>query len=393
MTNYYSQFSTGLPVVSKYQGLSSSLPDECFKYKRKFDLYYRYDAFNNYWVHVSSPISIDFEVSRNNLATANTCKLTLYNLSKQTRDLFFRDQLDIGKPYDPKDVGYTSYTRSTKKGYETLKKQNDALQKKADNDITQYRNYFELWVGYESTNTSYLLFSGCTLYAYSYKQNVDYLTEISGYTVNMKDPMTYINYIAKAGTTKGQAIRNIVNQLTGITEIQIDEAIESYTFDKDTVLMGTAEDILYDMFGEKPYIDNNAFIMFRDDSVIKRDPLTITENSGLLGSPRRTQNGVKITMAFEPSLRVGQLVQLGALRETTYNGTNFIVSGFKHTGSISSVKDSRTVTEVELLKGDGGYFRTAKVIPVANEAQKNVVVEESFQKKGEPLPSSAIIDI
>lgn len=392
MSNY-SQFTTGLPKNTKYLGMPSNLPEEFYKYKRKFDLYYRYDAFNNYWVHVASPISIDFEVSRNNLATANTCKLTLYNLSKQTRDLFFRDQLDIGKPYDPKDVGYTSYTRDSKKGYETLQKQKEALDKKADNDITQYRNYFELWVGYESTNTSYLLFSGCTLYAYSYKQNVDYLTEISGYTVNMKDPMTYINYTAKAGTTKGQAIRNIVNQLTGVTEIQIDETIEKYIFDKDTVLMGTAEDILCDMFGEKPYIDNNAFVMFKDDSVIKRDPLTITEASGLLGSPKRTQNGVKITMAFEPSLRVGQLVQLGASRETTYNGTNFVVSGFRHTGSISPVKDSRTVTEVELLKGDGGYFRTAKVIPVAEDAPINVVIEEDPKKGTQALPTNVIKNI
>ena len=98
-------------------------------------------------------------------------------------------------------------------------------------------------------------------------------------------------------------------------------------------------------------------------------------------------------MAFEPSLRVGQLVQLGASRETTYNGTNFVVSGFRHTGSISPVKDSRTVTEVELLKGDGGYFRTAKVIPAANEAQVNVVIEEDPKKNTEALPTNAIKNI
>ena len=76
------------------------------KYKRTYDLYYRYDPDNNKWLYVTMPISIDFTIERNNLATANRCRITLYNLSKKTRDLFFRDELDIGKPYNPEETLY-----------------------------------------------------------------------------------------------------------------------------------------------------------------------------------------------------------------------------------------------------------------------------------------------
>lgn len=333
------------------------------KYKRTYKLYYRFDATNNKWLYITLPITMDFSIERNNLATANRCKLTLYNLSKNTRDLLFRDELDIGKPYNPDEVGWV----------QTSQAELDKAEKSPD----KLRNWLELEIGYESTHMSYQVFSGAVLWAYSYKQGVDYITEISAYSTNLKDPLTYITYEAKAGKTYKSAIEDIATQLTGIYNISISDDIAEKVFTEDTVLMGTAEDILIKQLGYKPYVDNNSLYVFNDKSTISREPTIINAGNGLLSSPRRTQNGVKISMMFEPQLRVGQLVQLNADIEQTYNGTTFVVSGFKHNGSVSTVRDSQTTTEVELIRGIPGFFRTPKNDPkTIIPPPKNVTIRE-----------------
>ena len=344
--------------------MSNKANTDFVKYRRVYTLDYRYDPENNYWLRVELPISMDFEVKRNNLATANTCKITLYNLSKATRDLFYRDPLDIGVPYDPKQTGFIEITDEEAKKIRERK------------DISLLRNWIELYAGYRSldgqSQTMYCIFSGAVLSAYSYRDNVDYKTEIEGFATNLKDPQTYISYTAKAGTTHGQAIKNLATQLTGVETINLDPAISDRVFTRDEVLMGTAEEILINQLGYKPYIDNGCINICRDDCPPIQDPIIINYQSGLLSSPRRTQNGVKISMIFEPALRVGQIVKLGASIETTYNNVNLAVAGFTHRGSISSVRDSQTVTEVELFRGRAGYFRTAKENRIANLEPKTI---------------------
>lgn len=338
------------------------------KYKRTYKLYYRYDADNNKWLYITLPISMDFSIERNNLATANRCKITLYNLSKKTRDLFFRDELDIGKPYNPKETGWVQTSKED--------------QNKAKVSVDKLRSWIEIEMGYESTGMSYRVFSGAVLWAYSYKQGVDYITEISAYSTNLKDPLTYITYEAEAGKTYKSVIDDIATQLTGISKIQMADEIANKVFTQKTVLMGTAEDILIRQLGYKPYVDNNSLYVFNDKNTINGDPVLLSPKNGLLASPRRTQNGVKITMMFEPQLRVGLLVQLNAELETTYNNTTFVVAGFKHTGSISPVRDSQTISEVELIRGLPGYFRTPKIDPkIIKEAPKNVTVKEVMGSK------------
>lgn len=336
------------------------------KYQRWYELLYCFDVSNNLWLRITLPIALDFEISRNNLASTNTCRFTLYNLSKNTRDLMFRDVLDIGKPYNPKETGFIEVGKAE----ETIK------EKVGESKL---RNYVQLFAGYKSSKTMYLVFSGCVLSAYSYKQGVDYVTEINGYSVNLKDPLTYISYIAKAGSTYESVIRNIATQLIGLEEVKIDETLGRKLFEKDTVIMGTAEDILINQFGFKPYVDNNCLNVFSDSTIIKNEGdkvITLTADKGLLESPRRTQNGVKINMLFEPSLRVGQIVSLNYGMEQTYNETQFVVSGFRHSGSISTVRDSQTVSEVELIRGRAGYFRTPKNIVVSSPNKKRITKQE-----------------
>lgn len=345
----------------------TSLATSSQKYKRTYKLYYRYDDTNNKWLYITLPITLDFTIERNNLATANRCRLTLYNLSKQTRDLLFRDELDIGKPYNPDEVGWV----------QTSQAELDKAEKSPD----KLRNWIELEMGYESTHMTYQVFSGAVLWAYSYKQGVDYITEINAYSTNLKDPLTYITYEAKAGKTYKSAIFDIATQLTGIYNISISDEIAEKVFTEDTVLMGTAEDILAKQLGYKSYVDNNSLYVFNDKTTITkgREPTIINSKNGLLASPRRTQNGVKISMVFEPQLRVGQLVQLNADLEQTYNGTTFIVSGFKHTGSVSTVRDTQTTSEVELIRGLPGFFRSPKDDSERTiiEPPKNVTIREA----------------
>lgn len=336
------------------------------KYKRDYILDYCYDPINKYWVRIRLPIALDFSVSRNNLASNNKCQLKLYNLSKRTRDIMFKDELDVGRPYNSKDVGFTRTDKS-----------DDPV----NQDQSKLKNRVELWVGYQSTSTYWKIFSGSVLSAYSYRSGVDYITEISGYTTNLRDPNVYFSFTAKAGMTKGNVIRQIATQLIGIQEIRVDPELYNEVFTKDQVLMGTAEEILTYHFGCKPFVDNQVLnVSALDDIVISNTPLVINSKNGLLSSPRRTQNGIRISMLFEPTVRVGDIVYLGAEREASFNKCSFAVSGFTHSGSVANNKDSLTTTDIELWKGVPGFFRVAREDIVGlKELEKYITIYEGSQ--------------
>lgn len=339
-------------VYSQFGNYGLTIGEDVPKYKRFYYLDYWFDPIREVCVRISLPIALDFTVSRNNLASNNKCTLKLYNLSQRTRDAIFKDELDVGRYYDPKDSA-----RFTKSGnFVRTDKIDDPLNK----DHRKLKNKIELWMGYESTSTKWLIFSGYVLSAYSYRSGVDWITEISGYTVNLRDPTNYYCFTANEGMSKAEVIKKVASQMLGVQEIHINPNFYNEFLEKDEVYMGTAQEILTDHLGYKPYVDNTSLNVLSDETILTNEPILINSKKGLLASPRRTTNGVKISMLFEPSLRVGNIVSLDAEREKTYNKCQFSISGFVHKGSVAVNKDSPTTTELELWKGQPGFFKTCK---------------------------------
>ena len=358
---YYSQFESypGLSLDSNLLGISHP------KFGRTYTLYYWYDPEYGACAKIRLPIALEFSVSRNNLASNNKCNLKLYNLSKKTRDLMFQDELDIGVPFDAKKLAKFGNFYRTDTSDDPTNKQHSKL-----------KNRIELWAGYSSTSTEWLIFSGYVLSSYSYRSGVDWITEISGYTTNLRDPSSYFCFTANKGMSKADVINKIGNQLLGVETTNFDPMYNEQFLEKDEVYMGTAQEILTEHLGYKPYVDNECLNVLSDETILLNKPSIINSKSGLLASPRRTQNGVKISMIFEPALRVGNIVALGAEREVTYNDCQFSVSGFVHKGTISANKDSSTTTELELWKGQPGFFRTCESKAVGTKPLKNVEIYE-----------------
>lgn len=77
--------------------------------------------------------------------------------------------------------------------------------------------------------------------------------------------------------------------------------------------------------GYNIFIDNDEINILGDRDLIPGEVLVISDESGLLGSPRRANAYVECDMLFEPQIRAGQGVTLLSYTQTWLNQSYRIV--------------------------------------------------------------------
>ena len=76
-------------------------------------------------------------------------------------------------------------------------------------------------------------------------------------------------------------------------------------------------------------LQNNKFVMIANDAYITADPIVLTSNTGLIGLPEQTQDGIKVTTLLNPKLIIGKPVKIdnksiqAALFDVAYGALNF----------------------------------------------------------------------
>lgn len=261
---------------------------------------------------IKPPFTIEFDITRNTLTSANVCQVRLYNLSLVHRNQIRRNASDYGPPFQG----------------------------------------IELKAGYG--NNLPVIFTGNISQAWSVREGTNFITQIECYDGGFAFNNGTVSLQFPANTSQDTIIRAIAAQLPHTSV----GSIGSYpgTTTRGTSYTGNPAQILAELTGGGFFIDKSKVNALGTDEYIPNPNglLVINARSGLLGTPVLEQTICRFDIIFEPTLNVGNVVQLVSATEINFNGL-YKVTAVKHRGMISEAVCGTVITTGEF------YFSKALV--------------------------------
>ncbi len=254
---------------------------------------------------VTLPFSIEFDITRNTLTSANVCQIRIYNLSP-----FNRNQIRF--------------------------------------NVSDYGRFraVELRAGY-GTNLA-KIFAGNISQAWSVREGVNFITQIECYDGGFAFNNGVTNMQFPAGVEQKQVIRTLAGSLP---EVEVG-SFGSYpgTLSRGNTYSGNTTEILSQLTGGGFFIDNGVANALGTNEYIPDfgGTIVINSKSGLLGTPVLEQTIVRFDMLFEPGLNAGARVLLQSITENNFNG-EYKITSVKHRGMISEAVAGSVITTGEFF--------------------------------------------
>jgi len=254
---------------------------------------------------IKPPFTLEFDITRNTLTSANVCQVRVYNLSEANRNKIRHNVSDYG-----------SYKALIlKAGY------GDNLPK---------------------------VFSGNISQAWSVREGTNMITQMECFDGGF----AFANGTCNKQYPAGTPIRSIIIDIasTCLPNVKLGTVGEyPGTITRSNSYSGNTMKILGELTGFGAFIDGETFYALgTDEYVAKRNGVALIDsNSGLLGTPVLEQSIIHFDMLFEPGLNLGQRILLDSITEQGFNG-NYIVNGVKHRGMISEAVCGSAITTVTM---------------------------------------------
>jgi hypothetical protein len=273
------------------------------------------------------PTTLEFHVESRALASANTASFRLYNLNSNTRKVIYKDYFDIEGSNSLRLVTLMA-------GY------GDALSRVFYGNIKEAQSFRE------EGSVNFITSIDC--YDWSFAM-------VNALSRDTLGPPEYplpllrstvidrlINDLTKVGISRG-----VVNKegfdLGGAPYLKAYTPAANYD--------GNTWEALKHETNDHCFIDNGTVHCMLDDDCFEGDTILINSDMGLLSTPKKSKNLMKIDILFEPSIRLGQRVELMSQSEPLYNGP-YKVIGIEHHGIISGAVGGKCRTTLLLNAGE-----------------------------------------
>ncbi len=265
---------------------------------------------------IGLPFTVEFDITRNTLTSANVCQIRIYNLSPVNRN-----QLRF--------------------------------------NISNYGQFraVQLKAGYGENIP--LIFSGNISQAWSVREGTNFISQIECYDGGFAFVNGRVNTSFPAGTSRKESIKQLAR--SGLPNVTLN-AVGNFdgSLTRGNTYSGPTMDVLGNLTGGGAFIDSGKFNALGTNEFIDDGPtLVINTDTGLLGTPTLEQTIVRFRMVFEPSLNVGRRVQIDSATGSNFNGF-YKVIGVKHQGVISSAVCGTVITTGEFF-----YSKILEGVPVA----------------------------
>lgn len=257
------------------------------------------------------PYACEFEVRRATLASSQTATFRIFNLGERTRDLIQKDWFNL-----------------------------------SDVRAVQFR------AGYQG-EASTLIFNGTVKQAQSVRRPgaVDFVTEVEAFDGGALMANGFSLRTIAAGTQFTDLIKTLSKDLPGLARSAFIGALPGAT-KRGATFVGNTWSYIFQMSGGLATIDNGQLKILNPDEYAAGEIPEITSASGLVGTPQRYLNMMRVSMIFEPKFTIGQLVNLNSSGLKKFNG-RYKVMGIIHRGLISESRDAERRTELTLWNGLG----------------------------------------
>lgn len=263
---------------------------------------------------IQLPFTIEFDVIRNTLTSANVCQIRIYNLSEKNRNLIRYNASNYGE-------------------FKAV----------------------VLRAGYGQNLPS--IFSGNISQAWSVREGVNFITQIECYDGGFAFANSKTNTTFQRGTPQQQVISTLAGSLPHVDL----GAVGSYpgTLSRGNSYSGNTTDILREVTGGGFFIDKGKANALGSNEYIDNPGglQLINAKSGLLNTPVLERTIVRFDMIFEPNLNIGHKIFLESFTEKNFNG-EYKVTAVKHRGMISEAVCGAAITT-------GEFFYSKILTPVS----------------------------
>jgi len=300
-----------------------------------------------------SPLTLEFSVHEELLSSVNAGTLRIYNLSENTRRSIYHDCYDYENVrFVRLRAGYGDKLSTIL--YGNISEASSFRSEGAVNFVTEMRTFD--W-GHAFTNSS---------------------TNRVLYPSKQPDGGTYV--------PQGQVIDGIITDLahsnpSGANVVKGYVSPQFNTkYPRAQSLSGNSWDLLKQKTNDHCFIINGVVHCLLDDECFQStDILTVSEESGLLGTPRKSDQLLTFDMLFEPSIAAGQMIKLISKSDKMYNtGVNdssstspfYKIFRLEHSGIISGAVNGRCRTTVSV---NAGIFRLNPVTGVFVDSPATVL--------------------
>lgn len=254
---------------------------------------------------ITDPISIHFNVSKSLYQTDSAVStITLYNIDPSIRECIYQDRLLF------------DWSKS---------------------------KTFTLEAGYGDTLT--LVSAGRIQQCHSELRGTDMVTVIEVMDPDILNQYTSVTF--EAGTTFKEAYKYLVSQFPNLQPGECG-TLEG-TFKSPTIFEGNSFFIINQLTGKHTFIDNGKINTLQDNETLQESgAYLITSETGLLGTPKRYDAILEVSMLFEPKLKLGQLVEIQSDTQSRFNG-QYRINGITHDCTISSAECGTRTTTIQLI--------------------------------------------
>ena len=305
---------------------------------------------------VPNLLTINLDINRNTFASTNEAHIQILNLNPAHRQRLFHDKYRADKI-----------------------------------------DYIDVYAGYGSNLA--LVFRGKILQTYSYKQGQNMITDIQaidlGFLSYYKDgrKVNYSNMTLEAGTSKREAVQRIISDMESGTQVGGLGSING-TFQTPVTFIGDSFTLLDEITGGHVFVDLGKVNVLANKEGLKIGSIPIiSAETGMLGTPMRRDAQLEVDTLFEPSIQVGQLVEIQSLTGVQeYNGT-FKVIGVHHSGTISSAECGKLTTRFNLFVGTLLPNTDITLVEYMNKMQALSEVENLDVTQVNGQAPSACIDV
>lgn len=264
-------------------------------------------------LQIQLPFTIEFDITRNTLTSANICSVRIYNLSVNNRNKIRKNVNNYG---DLRSI--------------------------------------QLQAGYQTNNP--IIFSGNITQAWSVREGNNFITQIECFDGGFAFANAQYSKAFPANTPKTAIIKDMMQNLPGVAV----GTIGSYPGNtaRGNAYTGSTTELLAQITGGGFFIDNGKANALGNSECLPGEIPLINSASGLLGTPVLEQTILTFDMLFEPRLVVGQQIQLESMTDQNFNGSYKVIS-LKHRGMISEAVCGEAITTVGMWYGIGSLTTVA----------------------------------
>lgn len=281
------------------------------KFGRNFLLLVQDNSPTRTFVSISLPFTLEFDIERKNLSSASTATIRVYNLNQETRNRLLKDVFDYA----------------------------------VDRTVI-------LQAGYGHGEEFPIIFSGNIQECWSVREGNNFIMQIQALDGGFPYTNAVFNQQFPSGTPQQTIIEAMIKALSayGVTPGSVGQY--SGNTSRGSAFSGSTTDLLRELTGGGFFIDNMKANALNDNEAIPAPGIKLinVNSGGLLGTPKVEPYFINFDLLFEPSLIVGQIIQLESVTTPIFNG-QYKVTRLHHRGTISSAVCGDAVTSVGAYRG------------------------------------------